>query len=84
MSRLCSSDLTLIVCQTSCEERELVRKQRTHVVVTLVIAIFRLLVATKEEVQGRDLNLGDRMKAPQRDYGDRLGIVPALLSIVAV
>ena len=39
---------------------------------------------TKEEVQRCALDLGDRMKAPQRDNGDGLRIVPLVSSIVVV
>jgi hypothetical protein len=57
-------------------------KARTYVIVTLVLTI--LLIVTKEEVQGCTLDLGDRMKASQRDNGDGLYIVPVFLSIVTV
>ena len=81
ISRLCSSDLTLIVYQRLSEERSLT-KARTYVIVTLVLTILRSLIITKEEMQRSTLDLGDRMKAPQRDNGDGLCVVPIPLSII--
>jgi hypothetical protein len=82
ISRLCTSDLTLIVCQRLSEEKSPM-KAKTYVIVTLVVTILRSLIITKEEIQRCTLDLGDRMKAPQRDNGDGLCIVPILLSIIA-
>ena len=50
---------------------------RTYIIVAL-ITILTFLVAAEEEVQRRTLNLGDRMKAPQCNNGDRLGVIPVL------
>jgi hypothetical protein len=58
-------------------------KARTYVIVTLVLTILRSLIITKEEMERCTLDLGDRMKAPQRDNGDGLCIVPIPLSIIA-
>jgi hypothetical protein len=82
ISRLCSSDLTLIVCERLSDERART-KARTHVVVTLVVTILRSLIITKEEMQRCTLDLGDRVKAPQRNNGDGFSIVPLPLSIIA-
>jgi hypothetical protein len=64
------------------EERYLL-KGKPYVIIALVLTILRFLIVSKEEVQRCTLDLGDRMKAPQRDNGDRLCIVPVLSSIIA-
>jgi hypothetical protein len=64
------------------EERSF-RQARTYVVIALVIAILGFFVTTKEEMKRRALNLGDRMEASQCDDGDRLCVIPVLLSIAA-
>jgi hypothetical protein len=81
ISRLCSSDLTFIVCLRLSKEKSSLTV-RTYVIVALVLTILGSLIVTKEKVQRCTLNLGDRMKAPQRDNSDGLCIVPVLLLIV--
>jgi hypothetical protein len=57
-------------------------KAKTYVIVALVVTILRSLIITEEEMQRCTLDLGDRVKASQRDNGDGLCIVPTPLSII--
>ena len=52
--------------------------QATTYVIVALITILEFPVAAKEEVQRRTLYLRDRMKAPQCDNDNRLGVIPVL------
>lgn len=52
------------------------RRACSTYVLRLIITILFLLIAAKEEVKRRALNLYDRMEASERDDGDSLGVIP--------